>query len=140
MWEAGTTPEFDEWFAALSKDAQVEVTAAVTVLRQIGPTLGRPLVDTLKGSRYANLKELRVGTGGQIIRIAFAFDPLQAVILLIGGDKGGISSGLFYRRLIDLAERLYARHLGSIARRVREKRDPEEATGKAKGRRKGKRR
>jgi hypothetical protein len=40
-----------------------------------GPALGRPLVDTLKGSRYANMKELRVSRDKQEWRFAFAFDP-----------------------------------------------------------------
>ncbi len=44
-----------------------------------------PRVDTIKGSRHNNMKELRAGS----VRILFAFDPERMAILLVGGDNAG---------------------------------------------------
>ena len=74
MWPVATTIEFDDWFAELGEPDQVEVMAKVQLLRVVGPALGRPHADTLKGSKYENMKELRARTKGAVIRIAFAFD------------------------------------------------------------------
>ena len=62
--------------------------AALENLQQSGPSLGRPLVDTLKGSTVKNLKELRPASPGNTeVRIIFAFDPARKAIMLLGGDK-----------------------------------------------------
>lgn len=79
------------------------------VLEERGPGLGRPLVDTVEGSRHANIKELRVGT----IRILFAFDPRRAAILLLGGDKRDRWQE-FYTQIIPLADRLFDEHLKQL--------------------------
>ncbi|HWE97188.1 MAG TPA: type II toxin-antitoxin system RelE/ParE family toxin [Tepidisphaeraceae bacterium] len=115
MWEVVTREAFDEWFESLGDtprgiEAQVEIDATIEVLRKIGPRLGRPHADTLKGSDYANLKELRVPTAAMVIRIAFAFDPLQKAILLFAGDKSGVSEKRFYKQLISRADKEYAEH------------------------------
>jgi len=56
------------------------------VLRDHGPALGRPLVDSVKGSRHKNMKELRPGSTGRTeVRVLFAFDPKRRAILLVGG-------------------------------------------------------
>ena len=73
-------------------------------LEEDGPFLGRPEVDTLKGSQYANMKEIRVKFGKEVWRFAFAFDPEQAAIILCGGGKQGMSESLFYRQLIKKAD------------------------------------
>lgn len=127
MWEARTTEAFDRWFSVLGetpegRQAQIEIDAAVRVLREVGPTLGRPLVDTLGGSTHANLKELRARAGGMVIRIAFAFDPLKRAIFLVGGDKGGVSQQRFYKGLIARAAKLYDDHLKSVAKEIATKR------------------
>jgi hypothetical protein len=113
-WEVATTDVFDDWFTSLEPDAQAELIAKVELLKVFGPRLGRPHADTLKGSRYANLKERRASTRAQVLRVAFAFDPERAAILLIGGDKAGTSKGLFYRQLIAKAELLFEKHLRSL--------------------------
>jgi hypothetical protein len=51
--------------------------ARLGALAQFGPNLGRPNVDTLEGSDFANMKELRFRLDG-LWRFAFAFDPKQA--------------------------------------------------------------
>jgi hypothetical protein len=121
MWLVRTTAVFDEWFADLDDDAQVEVIATVELLKLLGPHLGRPRADTLNGSRYANMKELRASTAGKVLRIAFAFDPDRRGILLIGGDKSGVSKKRFYKQLIEKADRLYAAHLAALKARKKGK-------------------
>ena len=80
--------EFEPEFDALHKDVQVEILALSLVLEQFGPQLGRPRVDTLNGSRHANMKELRFSAADGEWRVAFAFDPKRTAILLAGGDIG----------------------------------------------------
>ena len=117
MWPIRTTDEFDRWFADLDADDQVEVIAKVAILRHLGPRLGRPHADTLNGSKHPNMKELRASTADKVIRIAFAFDPNRAGILLVAGDKSGVSQKRFYRQLIAKADELYDAHL-AILRRI----------------------
>ena len=57
------------------------------------------------------MKELRARTAEAVIRVAFAFDPLQTAVLLVGGDKSGISEKRFCKQLIDKADKLYKSHL-----------------------------
>jgi len=83
-------------------------------LRKHGPMLGRPEVDTLKDSKYTNMKELRFRTGGGVWRVAFAFDPGRDAILLVAGDKSGGSQSMFYRRLIEKADKRYKEHLEEL--------------------------
>ena len=79
------------------------------MLEQRGPGLGRPLVDSVVGSRHAKMKELRVGT----IRILLAFDPRRAAILLLGGDKRDRWQE-FYAQVIPLADQLFDEHLAEL--------------------------
>jgi hypothetical protein len=115
MWQVATTDVFDEWFGQLGEDAKVEIMAKVELLKLLGPRLGRPHADTLNGSRHANMKELRADTAGQVLRIAFAFDPERAGILLVAGDKSGVKPKRFYRQLIAKADKLFDAHLAKIA-------------------------
>lgn len=85
--------------------------AAVEILESAGPTLGRPTVDTLEGSRLQNLKELRP-RGGHL-RVLFVFDPRRVAILLLGGDKTGRFKA-WYAEAIPEAERLYDEHLAQL--------------------------
>lgn len=48
------------------RDTLIQVSQAVTALQEEGPALGRPLVDTIKGSVLSNLKELRPGSAGRL--------------------------------------------------------------------------
>jgi hypothetical protein len=93
---------------------QDELLAMLTPLRVYGPMLGRPDVDTLKGSAFANMKELRFKAAGGVWRVAFAFDPARAAILLVAGDKSGVGEKKFYKRLIEKADRRYKEHLGNF--------------------------
>ncbi len=114
MWQVATTDVFDKWFAGLDPDGQAEIIAKVKLLEVLGPQLGRPHADTLKGSKHANLKELRADTAAKVMRIAFAFDPNRAAILLVAGDKSGVNQARFYRQLIARADELYDAHLAQL--------------------------
>ncbi len=86
------------------------------VLQEFGPQLGRPRVDTLNGSRHANMKELRFSAAGGEWRVAFAFDPRRKAILLVAGDKSGGSEKRFYRELIRKADERFDAHLARIGK------------------------
>ena len=94
----------------------------MTGLAQAGPSLGRPLVDSIANSSIHNLKELRPGSAGRTeVRILFAFDPWRSAILLTGGDKSGDWQG-WYRRAIPHAEQLYEEYLKEREAETEEKR------------------
>ena len=106
---------FDAEFQALDEAVQDELLAHAKLLGEFGPNLGRPTVDGLKGSKHANMKELRFDGGGGIWRVAFAFDPKRQAILLVGGDKGGADQRRFYKRLIAVADKRFDEHLAELA-------------------------
>ena len=99
---------------------QDELLAHARLLAEFGPNLGRHTVDTLKGSRHANMKELRFSWTGEIWRVAFAFDPLRQAVMLVGGDKGGADQRRFYKRLIQLADDRYSDHLTTLQKQAKE--------------------
>lgn len=113
-WTVLLHDAFDTEFGSLSEDLQDELLAHARLLAEFGPNLGRPTVDTLKGSRHANMKELRFSWQGEVWRVAFAFDPQRQAILLVGGDKGGADQRRFYKRLINTADDRYDDHLGTM--------------------------
>lgn len=88
--------------------------AQAGVLEMFGPSARRPRVDTLKGSKHANMKELRFDAGGGVWRVAFAFDPERKAILLVAGDKSGVSEKKFYKRLIAVADDRFSAHLAQL--------------------------
>jgi hypothetical protein len=100
VWTVLLGDEFEPDFAAMPEDAQDELLAIARLLQQFGPHLGRPRVDTLRESKHANMKEMRFDAAGGVWRVAFAFDPRRRAILLVAGDKSGVSQKKFYRDLI----------------------------------------
>lgn len=110
MFHEEFEPEFDE----LPVDVQDELYAEAAFVERFGPETGRPHVDTLKGSDYANMKELRFEAADGEWRAAFAFDPKRRAILLIAGDKTGVSEKKFYKRLVAKADERYGRHLARL--------------------------
>jgi hypothetical protein len=103
--------EFEPEFFNLGRPVRIEILALSRILQQVGPHLGRPRVDTLDGSRHFNMKELRFRAAGGEWRVAFAFDPRRAAILLAAGDKSGGSQKRFYRQLIVKADKRFDAHL-----------------------------
>ncbi|NUR90096.1 MAG: addiction module toxin RelE, partial [Nonomuraea sp.] len=83
---------------------------AIDRLAEVGPALGRPLVDTLIDGDMSNLKELRPGSRKRTeIRIVFVFDPDREAIFLAAGDKAGRWSR-WYEEAIPLAKARYAEY------------------------------
>jgi hypothetical protein len=110
-WEVALHDEFVPEFWQLPRHARVEITGLMVNLREKGPLLGRPQADTLNGSRYTNMKELRFKANGGVWRVAFAFDPARKAILLVAGDKAGAGQRQFYRNLIRVADARFERYL-----------------------------
>jgi hypothetical protein len=113
-WVVNFHEEFDKEYEQLDSVVQEELLARLTVLEKFGPRLGRPNVDTLNDSEYANMKELRFNAADGVWRFAFAFDPRRQAIILCGGDKSGISETRFYRSVIRKADRRYGDHLNKL--------------------------
>ena len=113
-WEVRFDPVFDTEFDSLSTIVQDELLALAMLLERFGPTLGRPRVDTLKGSHHANMKELRFQVDNGVWRVAFAFDPERKAILLVAGDKSGSNTRRFYKRLIKTADQRFDAHLDRL--------------------------
>ncbi len=104
----------EEWLNASDDNTYDQVMAALRVLASVGPALGRPLVDTIIGSRHNNMKELRPGSSGRSeVRILFAFDPTRRAILLLAGDKQGRWEK-WYRKNIPVADDRYDEHLEGL--------------------------
>lgn len=118
-WTVLFHPAFDGEFADLQEDVQDELLAHAKLLEEFGPTLGRPRVDTLKGSRHPNMKELRFDAAGGVWRVAFAFDPKRQGILLVGRDKSGGGEKRFYRQLIRKADDRFDEHLSRLKKERR---------------------
>lgn len=113
-WNVDLSDELDAEWDQFPVDVQNEILAHGKLLEHFGPQLGRPRVDTLKGSRYSNMKELRFDAANGVWRVAFAFDPRRRAILLVAGDKSGKSQPRFYRQLIAKADERYKAHLQKL--------------------------
>lgn len=111
-WEVEYSAEFEVWWNSLEEPIQEAIAHDIGVLEQIGPLLGRPHVDTIAGSRHANMKELRTRYAGHQYRTLFAFDPRRTAILLIAGDK--TNDKRFYKTAIARADDVYERHLAVL--------------------------
>ena len=103
--------DFDPEYDKLDPRVRERLLAHVKLLEQFGPALGRPLADTLHGSKHMNMKELRFRTSDGVWRFAFAFDPRRRAIILCGGDKTDGSERRFYRWLIAKADLRFDAHL-----------------------------
>ncbi|MGL5798626.1 MAG: type II toxin-antitoxin system RelE/ParE family toxin [Plesiomonas sp.] len=113
MWEIVTVDRFDQWFLSLDESEQESILVGLFKLKEIGPMLGRPDVDTLVGTKKVkNLKELRVQHNGKPYRIFFAFDPLRQAVMLCGGDKTG--NKRFYDVMIPIAEKEFSSYLSTL--------------------------
>ncbi len=109
MWSIDRTEQIAEWIKNLDEDAKEAIFKSLLILREIGPLLGRPHVDSIKESRHKNMKELRIQNRQRLFRILFAFDPDRKAILLVGGNKRGAKR--FYEKTVPLADALFDKHL-----------------------------
>jgi hypothetical protein len=119
QWVVEIGEEFEPEFSALPEEVRLEILALARLLQQFGPQLGRPRVDTLAGSRHANMKELRFTAADGEWRVAFAFDPRRKAILLVAGDKSGGSQKRFYKQLLSKADERFDAHLARLKRKER---------------------
>jgi hypothetical protein len=119
-WSIKTTGDVREWLRALRQsdpDVYRSVNVAIDMLAEVGPGLGRPLVDTLQGSSIGNLKELRPRSGRDVaIRVLFVFDPWSQAVLLVAGNKAGDWTR-WYRTAIPIAETAYESWLAAERKR-----------------------
>lgn len=119
MWEIDYG-YIEPWLDSQEPEVVALVFAALEVLREQGPSLGRPLVDVIKGSRIKNMKELRPASPRSAeVRILFAFDPARRAIMLLAGDKskgkrGRLKWSGWYKTAIPAAEEIYERHLREL--------------------------
>jgi hypothetical protein len=113
-WVIILLEEVDAWYRELCDEDEgtaAVVAAAINLLEEDGPNLGRPVADRIEGSKLHNLKELRPGSKGTSeVRILFIFDPRRQAVLLVAGDKSGRWSE-WYTESIPIAEARYDRWL-----------------------------
>ena len=114
IWIVEIGDEFEPEFDDLDARVRIEILALTRLLQQFGPQLGRPRVDTLNASRHANMKELRFSAADGEWRVAFAFDTKRKAILLVAGDKSGVSQKRFYRELVRKADKRFYSHLARL--------------------------
>ena len=111
-WNIEYTNEFGDWWAVLAEGVQEDMAAVVELPAEHGPGLRFPFSFGVVGSRHDHLRELRIQSGGQPVRVFYAFDPRRTAIPLIGGDKTG--DNRFYKRFVPLADRLSDEHLREL--------------------------
>lgn len=113
-WTVENHDDFDPEFDGLEQEVQDRILELSLLLQQFGPQLGRPHADTLKDSEHSNMKELRFDAADGVWRVAFAFDTDRKAILLVAGDKSGVSKTKFYKRLITKADKRFSDHLKAL--------------------------
>jgi len=111
-WDVEYTDEFGEWWRKLMETEQDDVAASVEMLMEHGPRLPFPYSSGIEGSRHGHMRELRVQSRGNPVRVFYAFDPRRSAILLIGGIKTG--DDRFYDAYVPLADKLYDDHLEEL--------------------------
>lgn len=116
-WEVEYTDEFEGWWESLTESIQEDIDALVGMLEEKGPQLPFPYSSGINSSKHEHMRELRVQSGGNPIRVFYAFDPRRAALLLIGGDKTG--NDRFYEQLVPEADRLYDDHLEALKKEER---------------------
>lgn len=113
-WAVANHEAFESEYNVLPDAVKLALLAHARLLETFGPTLGRPHVDTLAGSKHRNMKELRFDADDGAWRVALAFDPERRAILLVAGDKAGVAQRRFYKTLIAKADRRFDKHLSAI--------------------------
>lgn len=114
-WIVAFHPEFAPEVGQFSEVVRQSIFSSAALLEKFGPQWGRPHVDALNGSKHPNMKELRFRAENGAWRVAFAFDQKRKAILLVGGDKSGMSEKRFYRNPIEIAGHRFDRHLAAVA-------------------------
>ncbi len=111
MWQVILHPAVQDWLDVQPLQVRVRFDQCTLLLKNAGPNLGRPLVDSIKGSKIHNLKELRVQSGASFsVRALFVFDPKRQAIVLVVGDKAGEWNS-WYQQNLPIAEERYEEYL-----------------------------
>lgn len=110
--EVEYTDEFELWWLQLDEEEQISVAATVGLLEEYGTSLRFPHSSQIKGSRFGQMRELRIQHQGKPYRVLYAFDPLRNAILLLGGDKTG--NNCWYEIHVPIAEQLFEVHLQTL--------------------------
>lgn len=113
MWAVCQTAVFEDWWLELSEQEQNDVTAMVELLQEMGSQLPFPYSSGVEGSRHSHMRELRIQSHGEPLRVFYAFDPNRSALLLIGGNKTG-QDKRFYKTMIPKADALYDEHLKNL--------------------------
>lgn len=113
MWDVEATEAFEEWWLTITEQEQDDVTAQVELLGERGPKLPFPYSSGIEGSKFSHMRELRIQSHGDPIRVFYAFDPRRVAVLLIGGIKTG-KEKRFYKEFVPRADKLYEQHLKSL--------------------------
>ena len=116
MWAIETTDIFDDWLSSLNDNDRACVYASLILLREKGPMLSRPYADTINGSRHSNMKEPRIQSRGDPIRVFFAFDPYRTGILLCVGNKMS-NEKRFYDVMLPIADREFTHYLKELEKK-----------------------
>ena len=112
-WIVEVHADFEAEITTFSDKVRKELFATAAALKELGPNLGRPYVDTLKASRHPKMKELRFNADNGVWRVAFAFDPDRKAILLVAGNKKGRNQKRFYTDLIAIADKRFDEYQSS---------------------------
>lgn len=111
-WGVEYTDEFGAWWNTLSENEQEDVVAHVGLLEEKGTQLPFPYSTGIEGSKFSHMRELRIQSKTNPLRILYAFDPRRTAILLIGGNKRGDKR--WYEKYVPIADKLYADHLAEL--------------------------
>jgi hypothetical protein len=112
--EVIATDEFADWYGALDDSAADDIEAGIGLLENRGVAIGFPYSSAIKGASFA-LRELRIQSQGRPLRVFYAFDSARQAVVLIGGDKTGISNARFYATMVPLAERIWKEYRDETA-------------------------
>lgn len=113
MWEIEATETYEKWHYGLSDKQRARVVATLELLKNKGPLLSRPFADTVRGSRFSHMKELRIQSHGEPLRVFFAFSPSRSSILLCGGNKAE-NEKRFYEVMVAQADHEYTEYLNNL--------------------------
>ena len=109
-WAVEVCEEFEAWWNGLSEDERVSIDSMVRVLETHAPSLEMFSVRAV-GSRYENLRQLLVPHQDREMCVAYVSDEARQVLVLLIGTTTPAVGGDCPPEEVDLAERVYERHL-----------------------------
>jgi hypothetical protein len=112
VWDIEFTEQFSKWWNGLKEEEQITVDASVRLLEHFGPNLRFPYSSGIAGSKFGQMRELRIQHQGKPYRVLYVFDPRRVALLLLGGNKQGKNN--WYKKFVPIAEQLYEQHIKSL--------------------------